>query len=61
MKKEEKSFQQLVNEVIQQAKNEASRNTQHSSSSYSKIDKSANIADEWGMTLRNDQNPSLRK
>jgi hypothetical protein len=52
MKKEEKTFQQLLTEVIQQARNEAAKNNRSSTVDHMKIDKSANIADEWGMNYR---------
>jgi hypothetical protein len=47
MKKEEKSFQQLVKEVIDQARTEAGRRNNNSLQANKRIDTSANIADEW--------------
>ena len=58
--KEEKTFQQLLTEVIQQARSEATKNNRSSSTDHIKIDKSANIADEWSMNSRN-QHPTARK
>ncbi|MEP7264534.1 MAG: hypothetical protein ABI772_08550 [Bacteroidota bacterium] len=48
MKKEEKSFRQLLDEVIQQAKTEGRTATANPSKKEIHIDISANIADEWG-------------
>jgi hypothetical protein len=52
MKKQEKSFQQLVNEVIEQARFEAGRKN-NASPSEKRIDTKANIVDEWRLPTPN--------
>lgn len=48
MEKKEKSFGQLLDEVINQAKTEAQKSS-YTPKKEVHIDKSANIADEWSL------------